>query len=135
MEIEAKVENPLNLKLSKDSQMIMEDLTNNLKHPLVPGAVIGGIHYGFFIIRDTKDGQKEDFYPTQCRITAVGIVGEYLRVYEEGKYNSWIFTLDGNLIEHATFNKLLDSDRTYFAENFGFYSEEAMEEANVYKKR
>lgn len=135
MEIEAKVENPLNLKLSKDNSMIMEDLTTKQTHPLIPGAIIGDIHYGFFIITDTKDGQKEDFYPTQCRITAVGIVGEYLRVYEEGKYNSWIFTLDGELIQHATFNKLSGEDRSYFSKNFGFYSEEAMEEANVYKKR
>ena len=41
---------------------ITKDKITNKSYPLIPGAMIGGEHYGFIIISDTNRGQNGDDY-------------------------------------------------------------------------
>lgn len=60
--IEPKLIKPINIRLSKSINEIMPDDYNTKSYSLKPGAVIGGNSYGFIIIRDTKNYQKETIY-------------------------------------------------------------------------
>jgi len=135
MEIESKIINPINIKITKTCKEIMEDAITNKKHSLTPGAMFGGEHYGFTIVSETNKGQKEVVYPTQCRIVAVGMIDGVLKIMEEGKYNPWIFNKNGKMLQNATFNKLSRRDLEYLAENFECYTEEDIEKVNTYVKR
>jgi len=135
MQIEPKIQDPINIRLSKTANEIMEDKTVNKSYPLIPGAMIGGEHYGFIIVSDTTRGQNEEIYPTASRITGAEIKEGILRIYEDGKYHPWKFKLDGTLIDHAKFNEMSRRDWEYLAENFQGYTEEDMTEANTFRKR
>ncbi len=135
MQIEPKIQEPLNLRLSKDTNVIMEDKTTSETLPLEPGAMIGGEHYGFILVTDTNKGQNEEIYPTTSRIDAVEIREGELIIYEAGKYFPWKFQLDGTLIAHAKFNELSRRDWEYLAENHQGYTQEDMVVANTYVKR
>ena len=84
MNLEAKMQDPICIKIGKDSNVILADKENKEEHPLVPGAMFGGEHFGFIIISDNNGKQRECFYPTQCRIEAIGIEGGVLKIFEEG---------------------------------------------------
>ena len=92
MLLEAKISDPVCIRLGKDSNFIMADENNKEAHPLVPGAMFGGEHYGFVLIVDYNGKQREIVYPTQCRIDAVGIEGGHLKLFEEGKKFAWRFS-------------------------------------------
>lgn len=132
MNINPTIKKPINIKLSRNGNEIIKDEHEKESYPLNKGAMIGGEHYGFVIITDTKAGQKEELYPTQCKIIAIGIEDKVLKIFEEGKYNSWIFNLDGTLIKHATFNDYSRRDLEFFKENFANYE---IEEVNRYRRR
>ena len=73
MDIEAKIENPVCIRLGDTENVILADEVNKQSNPLVPGVMFGGSHYGFGLITDINGKQKEKVYPTQCRIDEVGI--------------------------------------------------------------
>ena len=104
MNLEVKMQNPICIKLGKNSNVILADENRKEEYPLVPGAMFGGEHYGFIIISDCNGKQRECFYPTQCRIEAIGIEGDVLKIFEEGKDYSWVFTYDGKLKSQASYD-------------------------------
>ena len=123
MNLEAKMQNPICIKLGKDSNIMLADENCKEEHPLVPGVMFGGEHYGFIIISESNGKQKECFYPTQCKIEAIGIEGGVLKIFEEGKKMSWRFTKTGNL-EHSIFGDFTDEFREKMdtiAENYDMF--------------
>ena len=110
MNLEAKIVDPICIKLGKDSNIIISDENNKEDHHLVPRAMFEGEHYGFVLIIDYNGKQREIIYPTQCKILAVGIEGETLKVFEEGKKFSWRFDKSGKL-EHSTYDEFTDEFR------------------------
>ena len=113
MDIEAKIENPVCIRLGDTENVILADEVNKQNNPLVPGVMFGGTHYGFVLITDINGKQKEMVYPTQCRIDAVSIEGGVLKVFEEGKKTSWRFSKSGKL-EHSIFGEFTDEYRSKF---------------------
>lgn len=99
MSVEAKIENPIKIKFGENENIIMADDFYPENSPLVPGARIGGNHYGFVLITDYNGVQKEELYPTQCKIGAVCQSGADLNVFERGKKKPWIFKKSGKLVQ------------------------------------
>lgn len=123
MNLEAKMQDPICIKIGKDSNVILADKENKEEHPLVPGAMFGGEHFGFIIISDNNGKQRECFYPTQCRIEAIGIEGGVLKIFEEGKKLSWRFNKTGKL-EYSAFGDFTDEFRRKFdtiVENYDMF--------------
>ena len=83
MNLEEKIQNPICIKIGKDSNVILADEECKEEYPLIPGAMFGGEHFGFTIINDSNREQRECFYPTQCRIEAIGIESGILKIVEE----------------------------------------------------
>ena len=101
---------PLRIKLTKDPKKsyILKDEYTKENTPLYPGRIILNNHYGFILITD----DKEIPYPTQNRIDSVSIDSlekKYLRIIEDGKDLSWLFELDGELIQSG----YIKEDRKY----------------------
>ncbi len=113
MNFEAKMQNPICIKLGKNSNVILADENCKKEYSLVPGVMFGKEHYGFIIISDYNREQREYFYPTQCKIEAVGMEGGIVKIFEEGKKSSWRFTKTGNL-EHSIFGDFTDEFRQKF---------------------
>lgn len=108
MNIEARIIDPICIRLGKDTNFIMADEKNEKNHPLEPGVVCSGENYGFVLITDHNGVQKETVYATQCRIQGIGIDSSgFLRVFEESKKIPWIFSKDGKL-EQSTFDQFTD---------------------------
>lgn len=123
MLLEAKISDPVCIRLGRDSNIIMADEKNKEVHPLIPGAIFGGEHYGFVLIVDHNGKQREIVHPTQCRIDAAGIEGGHLKIFEEGKKNAWIFDKTGKL-EHSAFDEFTDEVRSKFdiiVENYDMF--------------
>jgi len=97
MSIEAKILNPISIRLGKNYNVIMEDKSNKEEVPLTPGAVFGGERYGFILITEHNGQQKEFVYPTQCEIRAIAIEEGTLIIFEDGKKQPWRFDKIGNL--------------------------------------
>lgn len=115
------LKNPVNIKIARDSanSVILKDDDNKEEYPLFPGAILGTENYGFVLVIDTKKGQKEMVYPTQNRIDAIGIDGNVendIKIFEEGKYNPWVFTCDGILKSEASYNPYSRRDNEYIKE-------------------
>jgi len=111
MLLEAKISNPIRIRMGKNSDFIMTDENDKKTYPLVPGAIFSGEHYGFVLIVDYNGRQREIVYPTQCKIEAAGIENGYLKFFEESKKNAWIFDRTGKL-EHSAFDEFTDKFRT-----------------------
>lgn len=105
--IEAKIQDPISIKLSKDSKVILGDKFSDKDYPLVPGAMINGSHYGFILIVDYNGKQTEYVYPTQCKIDAIGMENGFLKVFENGKKLSWLFDKVG-VLKHSPHNDFTD---------------------------
>lgn len=116
--------NPVRIKISEnpEASKILGDNPGDIEYPLYPGAMLGGLHYGFIIIKE-KDGKVvEKAYPTQHRIEAVGIEGGFycdLKVFEEGKYHSWVFSFDGELNKESSYNPYSRKDVAFVTEAYG----------------
>lgn len=123
MSLEAKILDPVCIRLGKNSNIIMAGENNKEEHPLVPGVMFGGEHYGFVLITDHNGKQREIVYSTQCKIQAIGIEGGILKVFEEGKKFSWRFDKSGKL-EHSTFDEFTDEFKSKFdivVENYDMF--------------
>ncbi len=126
MLLEAKVSDPVCIKLGKESNVILADKKNKENHPLVPGAMFNGEHYGFVLIVDFNGKQQEFVYSTQCKIEAVGMADGILNIFEEGKKFAWKFDEKGNL-KHSAFNEFTDEFRSKFdiiVENYNMFANE-----------
>ncbi len=116
MDIEAKIENPVCIRLDNTENVILSDEVNKQNNPLVPGVMFGGNHYGFVLITDINGGQKEMVYPIQCRIDAVGIEGNEfgdLEIFENGKYYPCFFTYNGKFKQEASYNPYSRRDKAF----------------------
>lgn len=123
MDLEAKILNPISIKIGKDSNVILSDELCNKEYPLIPGAFFANDHFGFIIISDKHGKQKEVFYPTQCRINAIGIEDGILNIFEDGKKDAWKFTKTGN-IKHSAYGKFTNEykrDVDIIAENYDMF--------------
>lgn len=131
MVLEAKVNNPITLKLSPKEKVLISD---EEKLPLESGAVFGGDHFGFNLIVE-KDGQETtETYPTQCRIYGTQINNDTLYVFEDHKFIPWKFSIDGILLSHAVFSDLKRDEMEYIRETYGVKTEEELDELNNYRK-
>ena len=70
MTLEAKMENPITLKLSSKEKVF---ISGEEKLPLETGVVFGDDHYGFNLIVESDGEEISMSYPTQCRIYGVQI--------------------------------------------------------------
>lgn len=113
MYIESKIENPVCIIFGDTENVILADEENKQNIPLIPGVMFGGNHYGFVLITNINGKQREMIYPTQCKIEAIGIENGTLKVFEEGKKNSWRFNKSGKL-EHSIFGEFTDEFRSGF---------------------
>jgi len=113
MKMSGKIEKPISIRLGKGYNIIMEDEDTKKEIPLVPGAMIGGEHYGFVLIIDHNGNQREVVYSTQCRIELIGMNDGVLKIFEEGKKLPWNFDKNGKL-EHSAFNDFTDEFKSEF---------------------
>lgn len=131
--LEVKIENPINLKLSdNENVVILEDE----KLPLEKGVVFGGEHYGFNLILE-KDGESTIIpYGTQCKIGGVQITEDILIIIEDNKYVPWRFNKNtGDLINEAVFSFLKKTEIAYLRDNFGIVDEEGLARINEYNRK
>lgn len=125
------LKNPLSVKISKNPEesVILKDETIKEDYPLYPGVVLETEHYGFILIIDTDEGQREVYYPTQNRIDAIGIEGNAfgdIKVFESGKYHPWLFSNDGEFKQEASFNPHSRKDRDFIEEVYSTDMEDAV---------
>lgn len=138
MNLEAKMQDPICIKIGKDSNVILADEENKEEHPLVPGAMFGGEHFGFIIISDNNGKQRECFYPTQCRIETIGIEGHCyndLKVFENGKYYPWVFTFDGKFKKLASYNQYSKRDKKFVEEVYDLNESKDQDIFTLQKKK
>ena len=138
MNLEAKMQDSICIKIGKDSNVILEDEENKEEHPLVPGAMFGGEHFGFIIISDNNGKQRECFYPTQNRIEAIGIEGHCyndLKVFENGKYHPWVFTFDGKFKKQASYNQYSKRDKKFVEEVYDLNESKDQDIFTLQKKK
>lgn len=125
------LKNPLSVKISKNPEesIILKDETIKEDYPLYPGVVLETEHYGFILIIDTDEGQREVYYPTQNRIDAIGIEGNVfgdIKVFESGKYHPWLFSNDGEFKQEASFNPHSRKDKDFIEEVYSTDMEDAV---------
>lgn len=126
--LEAKIENPLNLKLGTNENVIILD---GERLSLENGVVFGGEHYGFNLILDDSCEGLAVPYATQCRIGGVQIVGDTLIILEDNKYIPWRFNKNtGKLINEAVFSFLKRTEIAYLRDNFGIVDEDGLAKIN-----
>ena len=138
MNLEAKMQDPICIKIGKDSNVILADEECKEGHPLVPGAMFGGEHFGFILIFDTEHGKREVVYPTQNRIDAIGIEGHCyndLKVFENGKYHPWVFTFDGKFKKQASYNQYSKRDKKIVEEVYDLNESKDQDIFTLQKKK
>lgn len=116
--------NPVRIRMydEPEKSRILGDDPGDIEYPLYPGAMLGSLHYGFVIIKGEDGSEVEQAYPTQNRIDAVGIEGSAygeLKVFEDGKYNPWRFTYNGEFKENSSYNPLSKRDKEFVDTEFG----------------
>ena len=113
MFVEPKIDKPLRIRLGVNDNKILADDSCSEDYPLSPGVMFGDQHFGFSLIVDTKKGQRETIYPTQCNIQAVGLDNGILKVYEAHKRGSWRFQKNG-VMQHSSFDEFTDDIRSVY---------------------
>lgn len=101
--------NQKTIKLSDDEK----------EEPLKPGIFNDCENYGFILIASKDGKQYKQEFGTEERIEAVGIRGDKLTIFEEGKRNPWLFDLNGELNEEAKFDFRYRCDGEYYLEKYG----------------
>lgn len=124
MNLEPKIQSPICIRLTKDSNFIMADNNCKIEHQLTQAVLFEGNHYGFVLIIDNKTVQREYVYQTQCKIQAIGMENDFLKIFEEGKKSPWIFNKNGKL-EKSAFGDVVDKFRDGFVtlvENYDMFT-------------
>lgn len=116
--------NPVRVRISSspEKSKILGDTPDDIEYPLYPGAMLGGIHYGFVIIKGEEGSEVEFAYPTQNNIDALGIEGNFysdLKIFEHGKYHPWVFSFDGKLKSESSYNQYSRRDVAFVEEEYG----------------
>lgn len=116
--------NPIRINIAKspEQSVILKDERIKKDYSLYPGLVLGNVHFGFILVVNTEEGEKEIAYPTQNRITAIGCEHSFfddLRIFEDGKYHPWLFSHDGKLKKEAAYNPYSRRDEAFIQEHFG----------------
>lgn len=104
MTIQTKMNNPITIKLKKGDRIFLSCIPNEEDYLLEPGLFLKDEHYGFTIILDYNNQQKEFVYPTQCKIVALGIDNGKLKIYEEHKRSRWVFDAKTGKLEDNPLN-------------------------------
>ena len=131
MKLEAKIENPITLKLSPKENVIISD---EERLPLESGAVFGGDHYGFNLIVEKNGEETSTSYPTQCRIYGTQMSDGKVFVFEDHKYIPWKFLADGTMVSNAIFSSLKRDEWDYVKTTYGVQTEDDLKELNYYQK-
>lgn len=112
--------NPVRIRIPADPEK--SKILGDIEYPLYPGAMLGSLHYGFIIVTGEEDHIVERAYPTQNRVEALGCEGTCygdLKVFEEGKYHSWVFDCFGNFKRKSSYNEFSRRDLAYVDEKYG----------------
>lgn len=128
MKLEAKIENPITLKLSEEKNVLVY---NGAELSLETGAMFGEVHYVF----NLEANGKMKYYGTQCRIAGVQFVEGNLCIYENHKYIPWRFTQDGFLVNRAIFSNLKRNETDYLKQEYGVEDQAGLDEINEYRSR
>lgn len=111
--------NPIKIKISKidptKNALIKDELVHE-DYPLNPGVVLGEEHYGFILVFE-KDG-KEVSYPTYNPIYGISSNWIDIQIYEKGKYNPWVFSVNGKLEKKSSYNLLSRNDLLYIKDRY-----------------
>lgn len=116
--------NPIRIRVSENPEK--SKILGDIEYPLYPGAMLGSLHYGFVIITGEDGCEVERAYPTQNRVEALGCEGSPfgdLKVFEEGKYHSWVFTFEGKFKRKSSYNEFSRRDKAYVDEKYGLEDE------------
>lgn len=133
MVLELKTKDPIQFYMKE--QMIK---TQNSQVPFYPGVMLSGEHYGFSIIQTVDERTKTiSKYQTQCRIYGASLsqdkeYGSVLTIYEDGKYCPWKFTMEGKLIQPATFLTVSRKDLEYIQQRYPIAGISDLERINEY---
>ena len=109
MKTVTRIYQPINIHLGKNYNCILADDCCKKEYPLNPGAILGGEHYGFVLITDTKGSQKENIYSTQYPIDAINMEGNTLKIFEKGRKESWLFDEKG-FLKHSPYEELSEEE-------------------------
>ena len=124
MKIEPKLDNPICIKLNNEKCYIISGENFENEYCLSQGLVFSKEHHGFVLIVDYNGKQKEYIYPSQCKIIATGIDNSNLKIFEEGKYNPWIFTRKGLFKQKTSYNQYSRKDMEFIENCCELNSEE-----------
>ncbi len=130
MKLEAKINNPITLKLSPSENVV---ILENEKLPLELGAVFSGDHFGFNLIVEKNGQETTTTYPTQCSIYGTQFNNGELNIFEEQKYIPWKFSSEGIMLRNAEFSTLKRSETSYIASKYGVNTAEQLAELNDYR--
>lgn len=131
MTLEAKMENPITLKLSSKEKVF---ISGEEKLSLETGVVFGDDHYGFNLIVESNGEEISMSYPTQCRIYGTQIMHGELNIFEDHKYIPWTFSKEGKLLKNAIFSGWKQDEWAYIVETYGVRTNEELTELNDYRK-
>lgn len=131
MKLEAKIKNPIDLKLSSQENIL---LSGSEKLPLESGAIFAGEHFGFNLTVNKNGHITTTTYPTQCRIYGVQMHAGILHIFEDHKYLPWKFSSDGTFLSDAVFSNLKKDELAYIFETYGLQTAEEIKELNNYRK-
>lgn len=104
---EAKIQNPIVLKIDKDGNVFMINEDNNSSISIQNGVMLGTIHYGFIIISENNGKQREIVYPTIRSIDAIGVTNHGINIYEYDVRESWEFDKKGNMVREMPDNPIM----------------------------
>lgn len=134
---EAETNDPVTFLIKENIEdcVLLANRVGQENTSLENGVMLGGQHYGFTLIIDRKNCNKEIHFSTQFRVQGMqfekrdirDISGEhieetYIKIYEEGKQFSWMFTKYGKLVESAHFNRYSRRDVDFLMDNCDFYN-------------
>ncbi len=110
MQISEKINNPIKIRIKSGSSAILFDSNNLLETSLKTGVLFSREHYGFVIITDHNNNQKEVIYQTQCKVKAIDIKNGKLRIYEEHKKTPWVINQNTGTLETSAYDEFILED-------------------------
>lgn len=97
MDIQARLLDPVCVRIGRNFNVVVSSDDEKNDCSLETGVLFRGEHYGFVLIVDDKNIQREFVYSTQCKIEAIGIENGILKIFEYGKKSPWYFSKNGTV--------------------------------------
>lgn len=112
-----RIEKPVCIKLKKNENLVLLGDSLENAYPLNPGVMLGDNYFGFVLIVEKNGLQEEFVYPTESNISAVGLDKDGVKIYENGKTYSWVFSKSGKEI-HSIMGDNISEDVLLERNNF-----------------